>query len=490
MKKAPPLFKHQEEASNFILARGGSGALFHEMGLGKTRTAIHILMKLRESEPNLRMLVFAPLSLLEAAWAEDVKTFSNFSFWNLRNGFGIEGRKIEDIYAINYEFLLSKEKIGRLGKMIKAMSEGGHPWMIVLDESSRIKNAKSQTTKMLLAFGLLFKYRMIMSGTPAPNSEMEYWPQIQFVDPGCLGTSMTAFRNQFFHLQNRYTGSIFAGGYPSAEVFRKHDYRITDEKRRQLMEKIAPLCHVAKKKDCLDLPEQIDEVRSIELSPAQEIAYRDMERHLVAEIRGEQIAAPVALTKLMKLRQITSGFIYNAVGESLDIGKPVIKDELITRLEFENPKLKELLDVIEEAGPQPMIIWINFHWEHIKICHELFTRFGENSVVTLSALTKDRDESIRAFKEGKARFLVAHPASAAHGLTFVNCSLQIFFSIDYSLERYEQARARTHRAGQKNPCTYIHLLAKDTIDEKILNVLKKKGTAQDIVYQFLSKYAK
>lgn len=155
---------------------------------------------------------------------------------------------------------------------------------------------------------------------------------------------------------------------------------------------------------------------------------------------------------------------------------------------MKNPKIQELFNIIEEAGDQQIMIWIQFHWEHIKICHELFRRFGEDSVVTLSALTKDKDESINAFKEGRAKFLVAHPASAAHGLTFTNCSLQIFFSLDYSLERYEQARARTHRAGQKNNCTYVHLIAKNSIDEIMLKALQSKGDVQRQIYEaFLSK---
>ena len=105
-------------------------------------------------------------------------------------------------------------------------------------------------------------------------------------------------------------------------------------------------------------------------------------------------------------------------------------------------------------------------------------------------MTEDKDESIRAFRDGRARFLVAHPASAAHGLTFINCSLQIFFSMDFSLERYEQAKARIHRAGQVNKCTYVHLIAKDTIDEQILEVLRRKGDVQKIIYEIVKKYRK
>lgn len=486
-----PLFNHQKEAADFIVNRGGSGALFHEMGLGKTRTAITILQRLRLKDPNLRMLVVAPISLLEATWREDVERFSDFSVHNLRDGWWQGGKDPDDISVINYEYFLSKDKVKTLVNMLKIFP---YHWIIVLDESSRIKNPQSQTTKMLLAFRKLFKYAIVASGTPAPNSDMEYWPQMQFAEPGILGDSMTVFRATYFHLRNRYTGAVVSAPTSrtqAMETFRRCDYAITEEKRKELFEVMKPICHMAKKKDCLDLPDQVDENRMLEMDPEQKRAYTMMERFLVLEIQNQILAAPVALTKLMKLRQITSGFVYNQLGEALEMesqkhgfvgvsGPPVDK-------EFKNPKLNELMDLVEDAGDQPIIIWIQFHWELLTICHHLYKKYGEGQVVTISSMTKDRDESIQAFKNGKARFLVAHPASAAHGLTFVNCSLQIFFSLDYSLERYEQARARTHRAGQKNVCTYIHLLAKGTIDEAILETLKKKGNAQELVYKTLVK---
>lgn len=539
--KCLPLFRHQEEAADFIVKRGGSGAIWHEMGVGKTRTALEIFARLREKDPELRMLVIAPLSLLEAAWGEDVKKFSEFSFWNLRNGWGVEGRIKEDVFAINYEFLISKDKLSKLIQMVKRSRDidgDGHDWLCVLDESSRCKNYAAKTTKILLKLAPLFKYRLVMSGTPAPNIELEYWPQIQFACPGALGTSLTVFRSHFFHFVNRYTKAEapvgrFATRAQAVETYRKCDLAISDAKRAELMALIRPIAHTARKKDCFDLPEQTDEIRMVEMSPPQEAAYRHLKRHLVFEIQNQVIAAPVALTKLMKLRQIVGGFVYNDVGEGFEIGVHrggVLEgdqgtERILIKDEFSNPKLDELFNVIDEAGDQPIMIWVQFHWEQVKICHELHKRFSkiptkkircktcgndafysldgdyycdkkhynvfnyetDGQIVTLSSLTKDKDESIRAFKDGRARFLVAHPASAAHGLTFTNCSLQIFYSLDFSWERYEQARARIHRAGQVNRCTYVYILCRNTIDEAILGALRRKGDAQRAVYEALKE---
>ena len=123
-------------------------------------------------------------------------------------------------------------------------------------------------------------------------------------------------------------------------------------------------------------------------------------------------------------------------------------------------------------------------WE-IRKLREALNPIGR--VVTLYGGTDDRNESINDFIAGHARFLIAHPASAAHGLTFVNCSTEIFFSLDFSWERYEQSRGRIHRAGQTKKCTYIHIIAHNTVDESILKVLKRKGQSQELIYELIKQ---
>lgn len=503
-----PLFRHQIDAVEFVIGRGGSGAIFHEMGLGKTRTALEIFRRLRITDPRLNMVVVAPISLLEAAWRDEASKMSlPYHILNLHDEPvpNPDDKFVADIFTINYEAVLRKGQ--DLFKFVWADKKSSKSrWMIVLDESSKIKNHQAKISKILLKASPLFDFRIVMTGTPAPNTELEYWPQMKFIDPGMLGQSMTAFRAEYFHMaRGKQVQAVqpFMTRQQASEVFRRGwNYAITEQKRAALMAALRPACHWAKKRDCLDLPEQVDEVRSVELASDQRSAYAAMEKRLVLEIRDQVIAAPVALTKLMKLRQITSGFVYNELGEHIEIngrtptgvdlprasiivnGKRCILD-LPSQTEFGNAKLRELFDVIEEVGDQQIMIWINFHWEQIKVCHELLKKFGPDSVVTMSALTEDKGESIRAFKEGRARFLVAHPASAAHGLTLVNCALQIFFSVNYSLEQHEQARARIHRAGQTQKCTYIYLIARNTIDEKILATLKDKGDAQRIVYDII-----
>lgn len=440
------LYKHQQDAVNFITKNHGNGALFMEVGTGKTLTAIHIYKALQAKS----CLVVCPISLINAAWGEDIKKVG-YTYCNLRKEF-----KEANFYIINYESYYL-EKYQDLIRKIK-------PEMIVLDESSKIKNHSAKITKSLLQDAPNYQYRIVMTGTPAPNDETEYWPQMKFVDNWCLPDSFYKFRNTYFHLQRG--SQIIPAAYNKfalASAFQKgFKYRTSDAKRKQLMDKINPYIFWAKKKDCLDLPEQTDEIREITLSPSQMKSYKEMKRHFITEINGEAIAANLAITKLMKLRQITSGFAINAEGEALQLE--------------DNSKLNELHLLLDELGDKQAIIWVNFHKEI-----DILTEALQNTV-TLYSLTKDKETSITDFQTGKSKYLIAHPRSAAHGLTFVNCDTEIFFSLDYSFEAHEQARGRIHRPGQKKKCTYIYLLAKDTIDYDIQQALDKKEELQ-VLYE-------
>lgn len=462
------LFDHQRKAAEFIEAHRGVGALFMDMGTGKTRTAIEIYKRLRErSVRPLKMIVICPLSLIEAAWGEDIKRFApDMQYWNMRDQ---DYKKEWDIAIINYEGLLSDVKRNLVATLITKN-------MLVIDESSRMKNHKSKTTKTLMEFSNRPIFKIIMSGTPAPNTPLEYWAQMEFLRPGMLHPSFFGFRNTYFHLQRGGQVMSLAGQRVSRELMRSimtkgWKYEITPANMQKLMNKINPVVFWAKKEDCLDLPDEIDEVRTVELGAVQRKHYRELKNQLITEIKGHAITAQAALTKAMKLREITSGFAFTPAGEVVDLG--------------EAPKISELEGIVDEAGARQIIIWAVFRWDIERICQFIGEKYAQDGFRTLYSGTDDAEASIADFKAGKARFLVANPASAAHGLTLVNCNLQIFYSLDYSWERYVQSKARIHRAGQVNKCTYIHVLAKDTIDEDIYKILQRKGDMNEISYQLM-----
>lgn len=459
------LYKHQSDAIDFALKNGGNVALFHEPGLGKTRTTLEIFARLRQRVPSLKLLVICPLSLLNAAWGEDVKKFTNFRYSTFKDV--RPGQVLPDIIGINFESLISS---GRAALIKKTMT--AYPFMLAIDESSRMKNHKSVTTKTLLDISPLAVFRLVASGTPMPNSEMELWGQICFVAPDLMPRSFYAFRNEYFHLgrgnQIMHPHGL-SRGMMQQLMFTGWKYQITPERRAQLMEHIRPLVHWVKKSEALDLPEKIDTVREVRLSPEERRAYDEMRRDLITEIDGTEVTASVALTKIMKLRQATSGFMYDADRKVLHLGK--------------SSKLRELENLLEELGKQQVIVWVQFR-EEVRAIAEMIEGM-KRTYTTLYAETPNRESAIAEFQAGTKQYLIAHPKSAAHGLTFVNCSCSVFFSLDYSYETHEQARDRIHRIGQDKKCLYIYMLAKDTIDAALLAVVQRKKDLQAVVYDLM-----
>lgn len=463
--------KHQQAAVNFALTNNGIAAFFHEVGCGKTLSALSTFTELRKKDPTLKMLVICPLSLIYGAWVREIEKFTDFGWydfhgWKFRS-FGTNF----DICILNFESLISEKKFFELKELLSKVPG----WLCVIDESSKLKNNSAKTVERILALKKYFKHRIIMSGTPAPNVEWEYWPQMYFLNESILGDNFYRFKNTHFILKR---GNQFVPGQylNRASIRKMHEqgfkYEINPARKEEMFKRMKPWCHQVKAIDCLDLPEELDEYRTIEMTTAQAKVYKQMKEAYIAELPADSYAvANVALTKLMKLRQITSGFAINDKGEAITIDKT-------------NPKLTALMDIVEEAGIQQMIVWCQFHWE-IDIVVKVLSEIAEVSQLHGRVPQGQRNEHLDNFLNGTNRFLVAHPDSAAHGLTLVNCHIAVFFSMDYSMEGYSQARGRIYRNGQRNNCLYIHLIAKGTIDEDVLAIVQRKENTQDIIQKYL-----
>jgi SNF2 family DNA or RNA helicase len=449
--EAMNLFAHQSAAIE--IGKSRNQLLAHSCGTGKTLTGIEI-----KRYHGGQALVLCPISIMEDAWGNDIKKFSQFTYVNLHNDRKLINRNV-DFYLCNYDLARS---------MFKELSEKCFSLLFV-DESSKIKNHKSQITQLVMALsgftlrGSRFKSdwiiprRFCLSGTPAPNSEIEFYPQIKVA----TGPGNAAFNDNFYAFRNRYFRNIFQGKMTQAQkwLLRKtlDDGR---EGKVALMEAMAPYIHVVRKQDAIDLPEQIDQIRSVELSKPEQDAYDNMERDLVLQFGNEQVLAVNALSECMKLRQLTSGFCYGT--ETYQTG---------------TSKLDALKEALEEIDGQ-VIIWCNFINEA-----KMIASIGDCDILT--GQTVDRDSVVKGFQTGKFKYLIANPQSAGHGLTFVNCSYAVYFGLNYSYELFQQSRDRIHRIGQNNKCTYIYLLAKGTIDETLYKVLNEKGSVSESTLAWL-----
>jgi len=434
------LFTHQKQA--LVAAKlFDAYALFMETGTGKTLVAIR-LIQLRK----VPTLIVCPLSVIEGVWIPELDKWSpelkKCNLWKLMRVKNAHIPESTDVCVINFE------------SFKKLKDPESHFKLIIIDESSKLKCNKTQITKKFISIRDKIPFRLILSGLPAPNNLLEYWGQMAFVNDRLLGSNFYAFRNKYFK-------SVGVGGF---------QYVPKRDAKEDIMAKINEQAYYVSKADCLDLPDQLFEKRIVEMTAPQRKAYDDMWKQNIMEYKGHTALAMNELSKIMKVREITSGFIIS------EAGMPVF---------ISDTKMKILKAVVEEEIPKEkqIIIWAQFHFE----IEAMLDLFGDDAVALYGGVKSQlvKDENIRLFKEKKKRIIIAHPLTGSKGLTFVNSSYQIWFSISYSQEDHKQGMDRIHRIGQIEKCTYIYLLAKDSIDEIIYDVLLKKQNLADVCLAML-----
>jgi len=217
----------------------------------------------------------------------------------------------------------------------------------------------------------------------------------------------------------------------------------------------------ATKADCLDLPETVDIIRLVDLEPKALKAYRELVRDSFTELCAENsVTANNILTRLMRLSQLTGGFVKSDAGKMQQISKAKLS------------ALEDVIDDVTESGK--LVIIARFVPEIKAICKLLEQKKIQYSCVRGGV--KDRDEQVAAFqKDPEVQVFVGQISTAGTGITLTAASTMVLYSTDYSMSNHEQVRARIHRVGQENKCTYIHLTAKGTVDEKILKALHDKA---------------
>lgn len=418
-------YQHQKKAIT-LATMFGSYALFLEPGLGKSLIAIKLIEYWK-----VPAMIVAPLSTLESVWVNEIKKWSNLSaviLWHNLKEFG----NGYDIYIINYAHLKMLAKEGRIEDKIKCL---------IIDESAVLKSAKSDITKTILQYKDKIPYRLCLTGVPAPNSLLEYWGQMTYVNSALLGDNFYCYRNTFFF-------SCGYGGYI---------YKPMKGAQEAIMDNVSKQAFSLKKEDALDLPEQVYETRFVYMDEIQQKAYDTMEKENILEFKDSITLAANELSKICKLREITGGFVINTSGLPVKISDTKIN------------ALKELLEEI--PADRQVIIWVQYHWE----VNELKSIFKDNACILYGDMPqKEKIKSIEDFQKGKYRLIIAHPLSGGSGINFQQSSYTVWYSLSYSSEQYIQANDRQHRIGQHNKCTYFHLLAKDSIDEIIYKALNKK----------------
>jgi len=350
------------------------------------------------------------------------------------------------ILLMNVEALSTKKGVEFAGKFLRC-----HKTLMVIDESTTIKNPTAKRTKAILNLSKETKYRRILTGSPVTKSPLDLYSQCAFLNEHLLGfSSYYTFRNRYAQMIERNFGG--------RRVQIVASYRRLDE----LAETLKPFSYRILKEDCLDLPPKIYMKREIELTDEQKKAYTTMKSAALAQLNGKIATAPHVLTQLMRLHQITCGHF------TADDG---------TIQEFKNNRMSELLDLLEEMEGK-VIIWANYIYDIEQIVKTIGQEYGEDSIVEYYGAieSKKRQVNIEKFQDpkSKVRFFVGNPQTGGYGITLTAASNVIYYSNGYDLEKRLQSEDRAHRIGQKQSVTYVDLIAKGTVDDKIVKALRKK----------------
>ena len=435
-------------------------AYFMEMGTGKSKVLIDNMALLYDKGQINAALIIAPKGVYRNWLSQEIPNHlpshieHKTVLWTALTS-KTKDKEYQQLFKIDYdlhillmnvEALSTKKGVEFAGKFLRC-----HKILMVIDESTTIKNPTAKRTKAILALSKEAKYRRILTGSPVTKSPLDLYSQCAFLNEHLLGfTSYYTFRNRYAHMIERNFGG--------RRVQIVASYRRLDE----LAEILKPFSYRVLKEDCLDLPPKIYMKREIELTDEQKKAYHTMKSMALAQVNGKIATAPHVLTQLMRLHQITCGHF------KADDG---------TIQEFKNNRMGELLDLLEEIEGK-VIIWANYVYDIEQIVKTIGEEYGEDSIVQYYGAieSKTRQKNIDKFQdpESKVRFFVGNPQTGGYGITLTGASNVIYYSNGYDLEKRLQSEDRAHRIGQKKSVTYVDLIARGTVDEKIVKALRKK----------------
>lgn len=391
-----------------------------------------------------RVLIVAPLSIL-SVWEAEFAQFAAFDY-ALAVLTGDSAKKTDTLRHMNGAALqvavVNYESAWRMERELAAWG----PDLIVCDEGHKIKTHNISASKAMHRLGAKAGYRLLLTGTLITNKAIDVFSPYKFLNPTIFGTSFYAFRSRYFDMV----------GYGN------HTPVLKRSMEAELSARLHSIAYRAAKADCLDLPETTDVVRQVELEPAARKIYRSLVKESFAELASGEVTAPNVLTRLLRLSQLTGGFLGS--------------DENAAVQQISSAKLSAMEDILESAVAegQKLVIIARFLPEIRAICKELDRRGLRYACIT--GEVQDRAAQVAQFQnDPDVPVFVGQIATAGLGLTLTAASTMVFYSLDYSMSNYEQAKARIHRVGQRNPCTYIHLIAKGTVDEKVLTALRNKA---------------
>lgn len=441
-------------------------AFFYDTRTGKTPLSLAIMHDDIVANPSHKWLVVCPLILIDNAWIPDAAEFVP-EIRTISCHASTPAKRLQrlateaNIYVTNTEsFVKYREHFDKMG------FEG-----CIVDESSDMKSPSSKVSKELVDFAQTVKRFYLLSGTPAPNGEHEYYMQLKAVDYYGVQSSYTQFKEYFF---------VNMSYNPQYEKL-----ALRPDRKDELLTLIRQYALYVDKEDVLTTPGRTFHEVEFDLPVDLKKHYNKLKNELFVELGdGLRITAPSAAAKLNKLNQVTSGFIIDtqAAKENKFYEDSNLQEwYLLDKYRFD--RLALLLD--NECRGEQVLIWANYRKEFELISEMLGDRcrcvYGGTSI-------QDKNDAIQQFKDGRIQYLIANPASADKGLTLTNAHISIYFSLNWSYELFKQSMERIYGHIKKQPkhCEYYVMIAKGTIDRVLYSdVLQGKGTASYAILNHL-----
>lgn len=447
--------KYQVRAENHVMDNMVS-ALFLDMGLGKTVISLNAISKLQDNARTGAALVVAPLRVATLTWPEEAKVWTQTKHLRIQPVVGSLKKRLKalakpaDIYTINYEnfvwlmqdWLTEQER---------------NPFdIIIFDESSKMKSAKARRFKVAKAHIKKFKRRVILSGTPAPQSYEDLWSQFYLLDEGKrLGEYVTHFRDRYFRQIDRF-------GWKRV---------IKPGAQRTIERKIADLTLCLLAEDYLKMPKLIVNQVPVVIPPKAMVIYKKLEKEMFTKIENAEVEVFNAAALTNKCRQLSAGFGYD--------------DKKVAHF-LHKAKTDTLADIIDDAQGTPVLVAYQFKGEA-----EAFRKRWPKAPIVGSGFKGDLRKTIRAWNAGKIPVMFMHPQSLGHGINLQHGGhTLVWTTLPWSLEAYQQTVKRLHRQGQTKAVIVHHLLARDTVDAAVAAAVRGKAKGQDQLLAVLTAYAR
>ena len=432
---------YQQFATDFILNQSIC-CLMLDMGLGKTVITLTALWQLAlDSFDVSRVLVIAPKRVAEDTWPKELAKWEHLTGLTSSLVLGSAAERKAALQRKAFLYIINRENVAWLVK--------NHYWdfdMVVIDELSSFKSNKAERFKAMKKVRPMITRIVGLTGTPAPNTLLDLWPQMYLMDMGQrLGRFIGGFRDRFFLPDKRNREIIYS-------------YKPREGAEDAIHALISDICISMKAADYLDMPERIDNRIEVSMSPKERKLYDDFQKDMVLSIGDEELDAVNAAALSNKLLQMANGAVY---GED----KKVIP--------IHDRKLDALEDLVEAANGKPLLVayWYKHDLQRIK------ARFKNARCIDTA---KDIDD----WNAGKIPLALIHPASAGHGLNLQDggCTI-VWFGLTWSLELYQQLNARLWRQGQKHTVVIHHIVTKGTHDEDVMRALENKDTRQSALIE-------